>query len=56
MDREPIPPETSRADVLGRLRRERWHAQNAGETARVADIDAQIVRLSAGKLRPVAYP
>lgn len=44
---EPIPPETSRADALGRLRRERWHAENAHEHARVAEIDAQIMRLSA---------
>lgn len=44
---EPIGPETSRADVLGRLRRERWHAENAHETALVADIDARIARLSA---------
>lgn len=45
--REPIPPAPSRQDVLGRLRTERWHAQQAGETARVAQLDAQIQRLSA---------
>lgn len=44
---EPLGPEPSRADVLGRLRRERWFAENAGEHARVAEIDAQILRLSA---------
>lgn len=47
MDREPIPPAAARADLLGQLRRERWHARNAGELRRVAEIDAQIVRLSA---------
>ena len=44
---QPCPPPTSRQDALGRLRIERWHAQQAGETARVAEIDAQIDRLSA---------
>lgn len=44
---DPIPPETSRADALGRLRRERWFAADAGETARVEQIDAQIEQLSA---------
>lgn len=47
MEREPIPPQPSRADALGQLRRERWHAADAGETARVAEIDRQIERLSA---------
>ena len=45
--REPLPPETSRQDALGRLRRERWFAQDAGELGRVAEIDRQIGRLSA---------
>jgi hypothetical protein len=44
---EPIPPEASRQDVLGRLRRERWHAQQAGESARVDEIDRQIAAESA---------
>lgn len=43
----PIPPQPSRADALGRLRVERWHAADAGEIARVAEIDRQIERLSA---------
>lgn len=47
MDREPIPPQTPRSDVLGRLRRERWFAADAGETAEVARIDREIQRLSA---------
>lgn len=44
---EPIPPAASRGDALGQLRRERWHAQQAGETARVTQLDAEIRRLSA---------
>lgn len=47
MDRTPIPPPASRADALGQLRRERWFAADAGETARVAEIDRKIERLSA---------
>ncbi|HEY3482771.1 MAG TPA: hypothetical protein VGL02_28130 [Streptomyces sp.] len=47
MNREPCPPVTSRADVLGQLRRERWLAQDAGETERVAQLDRQIQELSA---------
>lgn len=43
----PNGPTPARADVLGQLQRERWFAQNAGEHARVAQLDAQIVRLSA---------
>jgi len=42
-----IPPETSRQDALGRLRTERWHAADAGESSRVAEIDREIERLSA---------
>jgi len=45
--RAAIPPEPSRQDALGRLMRERWHAQQAGELGRVADIDREIERLSA---------
>lgn len=45
--REPIPDAATRGDALGNLRRERWHARQAGETARVAELDAQILRLSA---------
>jgi hypothetical protein len=45
--REPVPPDVPRTDVLGRLKRERWFAADADETARVAQIDAQIARLSA---------
>jgi len=45
--RAPIPPEPSRQDALGRLKRERWHAQQAGELGRVAEIDRQIADLSA---------
>ena len=47
MNRDPIPPQPSRADALGQLRRERWHAVDAGETTRVAEIDREIERLSA---------
>lgn len=47
MNREPIPPQTPRSDVLGRLKRERWHAADAGETDLVAHIDRQIELLSA---------
>lgn len=43
----PIPPQTPRADALGQLRRERWHAADAGETARVAELDRKIEQLSA---------
>lgn len=45
--REPLPPTPSRQDALGRLRTERWHAQNAGERDRVAELDREIERLSA---------
>lgn len=45
--REPLPPAASRQDALGQLRRERWFAQDAGETALVAEIDRKIERLSA---------
>lgn len=47
MSCEPIPPHTPRSDVLGRLKRERWFAADAGETAEVARIDREIKRLSA---------
>jgi hypothetical protein len=47
MNTEPIGAEPSRADVLGRLKRERWHAANNGETAQVAALDARIAALSA---------
>ena len=47
MDTTPIPPPASRQDALGQLRRERWHAQQAGESGRVAEIDHQIEQLSA---------
>lgn len=47
MEREPIPPTPSRADALGRLKRERWHAADVGETARVAQLDREIEKLSA---------
>ena len=47
MEREPIPPHTPRSDVLGRLKRDRWIAADAKETAEVARIDRQIERLSA---------
>jgi hypothetical protein len=45
--REPLPPPPSRQDALGQLRTERWHAQNAGEHALVAELDRKIERLSA---------
>lgn len=44
--REPIPPTPSRGDALGRLNRERWFAQDAGELGRVAEIDREIERLN----------
>lgn len=47
MTAEPLPPAASRQDALGQLRTERWHAKQAGEHARVAEIDQQIERLSA---------
>jgi hypothetical protein len=47
MVRDPIPPPASRQDVLGQLRREKWLAEDIGETARVAELDRQIERLSA---------
>lgn len=47
MNSDPIGPEPSRGDVLGRLQKERWHAVNNGETAQVAEIDARIAKLSA---------
>jgi hypothetical protein len=45
--REPIPPQVPRSDALGRLRRERWFAQDTGDLGRVAEIDRQIAELSA---------
>lgn len=48
MNREPIPPAASRGDALSQLQRERWLAQNVGETARVEELDRQIQQLSAG--------
>jgi hypothetical protein len=47
MNREPFPEAASRGDALGQLQRERWLAQDAGETERVRDLDAKIQRLSA---------
>ncbi len=47
MSQDPAPPPASRQDALGRLRTERWHAQNNGETGRVAELDEDIARLSA---------
>jgi hypothetical protein len=47
MDRTPCPPQVPRADVLGRLRRERWFAADAGETAEVQRLDREIEQLSA---------
>lgn len=47
MDRPPIPPAPSRADALGQLQRERWFAADAGESARVAELDRRIEQLSA---------
>ena len=47
MSTEPLPPPASRQDALGRLRTERWHASNNGEDARVAELDAELARLSA---------
>lgn len=46
-DVRAIPPTPSRQDALGQLRTERWHANDAGETARVAQLDRQIAQLSA---------
>jgi hypothetical protein len=46
-EREPMPPEPSRQDALGQLRKERWLAHDAGETARVAELDQKIRQLSA---------
>lgn len=45
--RDPIPPPCPRSDVLGRLHRERWFAQDVGDLARMAEIDRQIAALSA---------
>jgi hypothetical protein len=47
VERTPIGPTPSRADVLGQLRRERWFAADAKETARVEQLDREIERLSA---------
>lgn len=47
MERTPIGPTPARADVLGQLKRERWHAANAKETVRVEQLDREIERLSA---------
>jgi RNA processing factor Prp31 len=44
---EPVPPTASRADALGRLRRELWHAHDAGETQLAAQLQQRIARLSA---------
>ena len=46
-DARVLPPAPSRQDALGQLRTERWHAAQASETTRVAQIDDQIKRLSA---------
>lgn len=45
--RQPLPPPASRQDALGQLRRERWFAQDAGESDLVAELDRKIERLSA---------
>lgn len=47
MNHEPFPEAANRGDALGRLKRERWLAQDAGETARVAELDRKIEQLSA---------
>ena len=47
MERTPIGPTPARADALGQLKRERWFAADAGETAAVARLDREIERLSA---------
>jgi hypothetical protein len=48
VERTPIGPTPSRADVLGQLKRGRWLAADTGETALVAWYDRQIEYLSAG--------
>lgn len=45
--RQPLPPPASRQDTLGRLRRERWFANDAGESDLVAELDRKIEQLSA---------
>lgn len=47
MDREPYPQAASRGDALGQLQRERWLAQDAGETELVKQLDHRIQQLSA---------
>lgn len=47
MTREAIPPATSRGDALGQLQRERWLAQDVGETELVRQLDRRIELLSA---------
>jgi hypothetical protein len=44
---EPIPPVPSRGDALGQLRVERWHAVQAKEYGRVAELDRRMQELSA---------
>lgn len=45
---EPIPPETTRADALGRLKRELWFANDAGEAELARQLQRRIEELSAG--------
>jgi hypothetical protein len=44
---EPVPPQASHGDALGRLQRELWHARDTGETRRVQDLTRRIGRLRA---------
>lgn len=45
---EPIPPATTRADALGRLKRELWIANDTGETELAHQLQRRIEELSAG--------
>lgn len=42
-----LPAAPARADTLGTLRAERWHAADAREWARVRELDELITRISA---------
>ena len=47
MSRDPIPPAAPRTDALGRLQRELWLAQDAGETALAQQLQRRIDQVQA---------
>jgi hypothetical protein len=47
VSRDPVPPVVPRSDVLGRLQRELWIAQNTGETALAQQLQQRIDQVQA---------